>query len=101
MQRLRRSAEYLEAGAAGLKAAVAAGDVVLVDREQVREVIASALNETRELFSSLHIPSDRMRFKRLSESARSAIGAAAFETGEWAAVTASAAWTSWRTASSE
>ncbi|WP_309670381.1 HDOD domain-containing protein [Gemmatimonas sp.] len=62
---------------------------IKISREHVREVIASALNETRELFSSLHIPSDRMRFKQLSESARSAIGVAAFETGEWAAVTAS------------
>ena len=59
---------------------------IKLSREQVREVIASALNETRELFSSLHIPSDRQRFKHLSDSARSAIGAAAFETGEWMAV---------------
>ncbi len=62
---------------------------IKLSREQVRDVIVSALNETRELFSSLHIPSDRQRFKRLSEAARYAIGAAAFETGEWAAVPAS------------
>ncbi|WP_373068515.1 HDOD domain-containing protein [Gemmatimonas sp.] len=60
---------------------------IKLSRELLREVIASALNETRELFSSLHIPSDRQRFKQLSESARSAIGVAAFETGEWMAVT--------------
>lgn len=60
---------------------------IKISREHVREVIASALNETRELFSSLHIPSDRMRFKQLSESARSAIGVATMETGEWMAAT--------------
>ncbi len=60
---------------------------IKLSREQVREVIASALNETRELFSSLHIPSDRQRFKQLAESARSAMGVATFDTGEWIATT--------------
>ncbi|WP_411278612.1 HDOD domain-containing protein [Gemmatimonas sp.] len=60
---------------------------IKLSREHVREVIASALNETRELFSSLHIPSDRQRFKELSESARAVIGVASVETGEWMAAT--------------
>ncbi len=68
------------------------GAKIKLSRQQVREVIASALNETRELFASLHVPSDRQRVKQLSEAARSAIGAAArdiaaLETGEWSAVT--------------
>ena len=60
---------------------------IKMNREQVREVISAALNETRELFSSLNSPSDRQLLKRLWESARGAIGAPAFETGEWEAVT--------------
>jgi HD-like signal output (HDOD) protein len=59
---------------------------IKLSREQVRNAIASALNETRELFASLHVPSDRHRLKQLSEAARSAIGAAALETAEWTAV---------------
>jgi len=63
------------------------GAKIKLSRDQVREVIAKSLNETRELFSSLHVPSDRQRFKQLSAAARAAIGAAAFDTGEWTAVT--------------
>jgi HD-like signal output (HDOD) protein len=55
--------------------------------EAVHDVITSALNEARELFSSLNTRSDRQLLKRLWELARAAIGARAFETGDWEAVT--------------
>jgi HD-like signal output (HDOD) protein len=55
--------------------------------EAVHEVISSALNEIRELFSSLNSPSDRQLLKRLGELARGAIGAPTFGTGEWDVVT--------------
>ncbi len=60
---------------------------VKLSRVQVREVVASALNETRELFSTLNIPTDRMRLKQLSESAKAALGSAALEAGEWPSIT--------------
>ena len=59
---------------------------IKLSREQVNDVITSALTETRELFSNLQGPSDRQRFTRLSHSANAAIGAAPMQTGEWAAV---------------
>lgn len=56
---------------------------VKLSRAQVRDVVASALQETRELFSALHIPTDRARLKELSIAAMAALGNSAVDAGEW------------------
>jgi hypothetical protein len=58
-----------------------------MSREEVHDVISSALNETRELFSNLNSPGDRQLLERLWELARGAIGGPAHGTGKWEAVT--------------
>lgn len=59
-----------------------AGKVKLT-REQVQAVVAGALNETRELFTSAQIATDRFRLKQLTQSAKLALGVAALPCGEW------------------
>ena len=56
-----------------------------LSREQVREVVESALNETRELFASAKVSVDALRLRRLSVAARSALGVASLGSGEWRA----------------
>jgi HD-like signal output (HDOD) protein len=58
---------------------------IKLTREQLRAVVAAALHETREIFSSPHIPTDRLRFRQLSEAAKTALGGATLVTGEWQA----------------
>jgi HD-like signal output (HDOD) protein len=43
-------------------------------RDQVGRVVTDALQETRELFSSPHIATDRLRMRQLAQSARAALG---------------------------
>lgn len=45
-----------------------------LSREKVGAVVTSALQETRELFISPQIATDRMRFRQLAKSARAALG---------------------------
>lgn len=56
---------------------------VRVSREQVRDVVESALDETRELFSTSRIVLEPPKLKALSDAARLAVGLSATPTGEW------------------
>ena len=57
-------------------------------REQVYEVVESALNETRELFASAKVSVDALRLRKLSAAARSALGVPTLGSGEWSAADA-------------
>lgn len=57
------------------------GARVKLTREQVGKVVSEALQETRELFVSPQIATDRMRFQQLTRSAHAALGDAV-QTGE-------------------
>ncbi|MBL0173358.1 MAG: HDOD domain-containing protein [Gemmatimonadaceae bacterium] len=54
-----------------------------VSREQVRDVVEAALDETRELFSSAKVPMEARQLKELADAARMAMGLSATPTGEW------------------
>jgi HD-like signal output (HDOD) protein len=47
---------------------------VKLTREQVGAVVTAALKETRELFVSPQVSTDRLRFQQLAKSARAALG---------------------------
>jgi len=55
-------------------------------RVQVREIVESALEETRELFANARVSVDALRMRQLSEAACSALGVPALGNGEWAAI---------------
>ena len=52
-------------------------------RAQVRDVVASALAETRELFLTAGVRVDALRMKQLSEAACTALGVTALGNAEW------------------
>jgi HD-like signal output (HDOD) protein len=54
-----------------------------ISREQVRDVVEAALDETRELFTSAKVPMESHRLKELADAARTAMGLSATPTGEW------------------
>jgi HD-like signal output (HDOD) protein len=54
-----------------------------VTRDQVRDVVEAALDETRELFSTAHLPMETRQLKELSDAARTAMGLSLTPTGEW------------------
>ncbi len=54
-----------------------------LSRAQVREVVESALEETRELFVNAKVSVDGLRMRQLSESACSALGVTELGNGEW------------------
>lgn len=47
---------------------------IKLTRDQIGGVVTDALEETRELFVSPHITTDRLRFRQLATAARSALG---------------------------
>ena len=55
-------------------------------RVQVREVVESALEETRELFANAKISVDALRMRQLSDAACSALGVTALGHSEWDAI---------------
>ena len=55
-------------------------------RVQVREVVESALEETRELFANAKVSVDALRMRQLSDAACSALGVAALGHSEWDAI---------------
>lgn len=50
------------------------GGKIKLSREKVGAVVTAALQETRELFVSPQIATDRMRFRQLAKAARAALG---------------------------
>ncbi len=54
-----------------------------ITRDQVRDVIEAALDETRELFTSARVSMEPRQLKELSDAARTAIGLSATPTDEW------------------
>ncbi len=59
-------------------------------REQVRDIVESALRETREVFISARVSLSGLRMRQLSDAACTALGVAPLDTGEWQAVESAA-----------
>ncbi len=56
---------------------------IKLTRTQVREVVESALEETRELFVNAKVSVDGLRMRQLSDAACSALGVSELGNGEW------------------
>ncbi len=56
-------------------------------KTQVKEVVESALEETRELFANAKVSVSALRMRQLSDAACSALGVSALGDGEWDVVT--------------
>ncbi len=54
-----------------------------LSRDMVRDVVESALNEARELFTTARVPMEARKLKQLSDAARSAMGLSATPTDEF------------------
>ena len=61
-----------------------------LSREHVRDIVESALRETREVFISARVSLSSLRMRQLSDAARSALGVAPLDTGEWQVVESAA-----------